>query len=88
MAQRVTCIEKRGDQYDPYERIAAIGGAGWSAEEDEAIATVKRDLNAYYVETAAGTVYLVVRIHLCREYLTTEANGVVPDELLALPECR
>jgi hypothetical protein len=44
-------------------------------------------MNAFYLETEEGTTFLVVRIHEGREYLTTEADGIVPASLLALPEC-
>lgn len=87
MPQRVTCIGKRGDHLDPHQRISQIGGDGWTVSEQEAIAALKADLNAYYLETAQGTAYFVVRIHEGREYLTTEADGIVPASLLALPEC-
>lgn len=42
MAQlQVTCITKRGNHYDPHERIARIGGADWSKSEDEAIRDIE-----------------------------------------------
>jgi hypothetical protein len=87
MARRVTCITKRGKHYEPHERISEIGGIGWRVSEAEAIANVKADLNAYYVEALDGTAYLVVRQHAGREYLTTELCGVVPNDLLTLAEC-
>jgi hypothetical protein len=87
MPQRVTCIGKRGECLDPHRRISQIGGVGWSISERGAIAILKRDLNAFYLETLEGTVFLVVRIDDGREYLTTEADGIVPASLLALPEC-
>jgi hypothetical protein len=87
MAQQVTCINKRGDHYDPHERIRRIGGSDWRLDEAAAIDRVKGDFNAYYVETPEGTAYLIVRQHQGREYLTTEADGIVPNNLLALPEC-
>lgn len=41
MAQQVTCIRKRGNHFNPHERIEGIGGgtllAGWYVPEDEAI---------------------------------------------------
>jgi Protein of unknown function (DUF3892) len=87
MAQQVTCITKRGDHHDPHQRISHIGGDGWRVPETAAIAMVKADLNAFYVETPEGTAFLVLRQHDGREYLTTEADGIVPDNLLTLPEC-
>jgi hypothetical protein len=77
MAQRVTCISKRGNHYDPHERIARIGGSGWKLDEPAAIDRVKADLNAYSVETPEGTVFLIVRRHNGRNYLTTFADGTL-----------
>jgi hypothetical protein len=88
MAQQVTCTNKRGDHFDPHERISHIGGSDWKLDEAAAIDRVKVDLNAYYVETSEGTAYLIVRRHDGRDYLTTEPDGLIPDNLLALPECR
>lgn len=87
MARQVTCARKLDPRLGPQERISQIGGVGWSLPVAEAIAILNRDLNAFYLETEAGTEYLVVRLHSGREYLTTEADGIVPDSLLALPEC-
>jgi hypothetical protein len=42
----------------------------------------------YSLSRGGRTVLLVVAIHLGRKYLKTEADGVTPDNLLALPECR
>jgi hypothetical protein len=77
MAQQVTCISKRGNHYDPHERIARIGGSGWKLDGAAAIDRVKADLNAYSVETPEGTVFLIVRQDDGRGYLTTESDGTL-----------
>lgn len=86
MPRRVTFTVKRGRDLDPHERVSGIGGDGWQASEEEAIATLKADLNAYYLETLDGTAYLIVGLHRGREYLTIEADGIVPRGLLELPD--
>jgi hypothetical protein len=45
------------------------------------------DPTAYYVSSAAGSVYLIVRQHNGNDYLTTEADGSAQNNLLSLPEC-
>jgi Protein of unknown function (DUF3892) len=71
----------------PHERISHIGGSGWKVTQAEGIANVKADPTAYYVTSAAGSVYLIVRQHNGNDYLTTEADGSTQNNLLSLPEC-
>jgi hypothetical protein len=87
VSQQVTCINKSGNHYDPHERISHIGGSGWKVTQAEGIANVKADPTAYYVSSAAGSVYLIVRQHNGNDYLTTEADGSTQNNLLSLPEC-
>ncbi len=91
MSKQVSCINKRGNHYDPHERIQAIGGVTglyrWKDSEDVAIANVKRDATSYYVSVGGRTVWVIVATHNGREYLKTQADGYSPDNLLALPEC-
>ena len=84
----VTCINKRGDHYNPHERIQAIGGAGWKHTEEDAIRRIDNRSDDYSVSRVGRTVRVVTAVHLGRRYLKTEADGVSPDNLLALPECR
>ena len=89
MAQlQVTCIRKRGDHYDPHERIEGIGGSGWYKSESEAIGDIENGRNSFYVSVGGRTVRVIVATHNGRKYLKTEADGYRPDNLLALPECR
>lgn len=91
MSKQVMCINKRGDHYNPHERIQAIGGivsgARWKDSEDTAIANVKRDPSSYYVSVGSRSVWVIVAKHNGREYLKTQSDGYSPDNLLALPEC-
>jgi hypothetical protein len=43
MPQQVTCINKRGDHYDPHERINHIGGEGWRVSQEEGVKAVEAD---------------------------------------------
>lgn len=83
----VTCINKRPAHYDPHTRIQAIGGSGWKQLEDDAIGRIEGGNDTYSVTRGGLTVRVVVANHQGRKYLKTEADGVSPDNLLALPEC-
>lgn len=84
---QVTCITKRGNHYDPHERIQAIGGSGWKKSEDEAIRDIENGSNSFYVSVNGRSVPVVVASHNGRKYLKTQPDGYSPDNLLALPEC-
>ena len=89
---QVTCINKRGDHYNPHERIQAIGGVDptigrWKHLEDDAIRNIENRTHSYFVSVGGRTVNVVVATHNGRKYLKTEADGYSPDNLLALPEC-
>ena len=93
---RVSCINK-SDRQNPHERITHIGGVNadgtrWKMTEDAAIAAIKAGKFTFYVTYRdrlgnEHTVNVVIATHLGREYLKTEADGLKPDNLLALPEC-
>jgi len=85
---QVICIRKRGDHYNPHERIQGIGGSGWYHTEDQAIANIEKGTHTYYVSVAGRSVRVVVAVHNGRKYLKTEADDYSPNNLLALPECR
>jgi hypothetical protein len=88
---QVGCINKT-HRPEPHERIRAIGGlaggARWKLREEEAIQEIRRERYTFYVERPPGVrVNVIIASHLGRDYLTTEADGLQPDNLLALPEC-
>ena len=91
MSKQVMCITKRGDHYDPHERIQGIGGnqAGvqWWRDEDSAINDVIKDPSSYYVNVNNQKVLVVVASHNGRKYLKTERDGYAPNNLLNLSEC-
>lgn len=87
MTRRITCITKLPNHADRHRRIQAVGGAGWNDSEDTAIANVKRDRSAYEVSEQGRTVRVIVKQHDGRDYLKTENDRFLPDNLLSLPEC-
>lgn len=88
MARQITCITKHPTHEDRHRRIQAVGGSGFYDSEDTAIANVKRDSQYYYVSEAGKSVWVIVRRHDGRDYLKTQNDRFLPDNLLALPECR
>ena len=93
---RVTCTKKDGADAD--RRIDGIGGATgavntngpWYLPIDKAIASIKKGEFEFYVLVDNRQVNVVVRSHPTtgREYLTTEADGFPPNNLLKLPDCK
>jgi hypothetical protein len=91
MTRRIQCINKLPNHQDRHRRIQAVGGVEngsmWKDAEDMAIANVKRNPRAYYVTEQGKSVWVVVRQHDERDYLKTETDRFLPDNLLSLPEC-
>jgi hypothetical protein len=86
-ARQIKCIIKLPNHQDRHRRIQAVGGTGWKDSEETAIANVKRDANAYTVTEQGKTVKVLVKKHDDRDYLKTENDHFLPDNLLSLPEC-
>lgn len=85
--RQIKCITKLPNHEDRHRRIQAVGGAGWKDSEETAITNVKRDPDAYNVTEQGKTVKVIVRQHDYRDYLKTETDHFLPDNLLSLPEC-
>jgi hypothetical protein len=88
--RRIQCITKLPSHQDRHRRIQAVGGVDgtrWKDSEEVAIANVKRDPKSYYVSEQGKSVWVVVRTHDHRDYLKTETDYFLPDNLLSLPEC-
>ena len=88
MARQITCITKYPDHSDRHRRIQAVGGVGFYDSEESAIAKVKRDPESYYTLEQGKSVWVIVRNHDGRDYLKTQNDHFLPDNLLSLPECR
>ena len=85
----VTCINKRGDHYDPHERISHIGQQGnWRIREDSAIRRIESGSDSFYVSVGGKTVEVIVASHNGRKYLKTQSDGYSPNNLLNLKECQ
>jgi hypothetical protein len=92
-SHQVTCITPDGS--DPDQRIDAIGGSTgaqnggpWKLPIDEAIARIE-DGTYHFWTYASGrrADVIVARRPSGRKYLKTTADGVEPNNLLALPRC-
>jgi hypothetical protein len=87
-ARQIKCITKLPNHEDRHRRIQAVGGDGFKDSEETAIANVKRDPHSYYVSEQGKSVWVKVSRHDGRDYLKTENDRFLPDNLLSLPECR
>lgn len=87
---QVTC--HKPDDSDPDRRLEGLGGpggGGWYRDIDFLIEGLES--GAYDLWTVAPTgesVWVEVAVRRRRKYLKTEADGVEPNNLLALPHCR
>ena len=88
VGDRITCVRTSGES-----RISAVGGvrddgAGWQLPLDAAIAAAEVG-HEFYVERPAGdrVDVEVATGRSGRQYLKTQADGDVPNNLLALPRC-
>jgi N-methylhydantoinase B/oxoprolinase/acetone carboxylase alpha subunit len=86
-ARQIMCITKLPNHQDRHRRIQAVGGAGFKDPEETAIANVKRDPQYYYVSEQGKSVWVIVRQHEGRDYLKTQNDHFLPDNLLSLPDC-
>jgi Protein of unknown function (DUF3892) len=86
----IRCINK-ADRYNPHERIQNVGGVRASGTtfkitQPAAISEIERG-EQFFVNRGGRTANVVIATHNGNKYLKTEADGVQPDNLLALPEC-
>lgn len=95
MASRhqVLCVNK-SDRYNPHERITHIGGknadgTAWKLTQQEAINGIEGGKWQFYVKTGWHTVDVIVATsRFGHKYLKTTSDGVEPNNLLNLAECR
>ena len=90
----VTCIVPDGTDSD--QRIdkiggnsgAAIGNGAWSLLIDDAIAGIESGKWSFWTQGGGRVAKVVVAQRPNRrKYLKTDADGVEPNNLLALPRC-
>jgi Protein of unknown function (DUF3892) len=87
----IKCINKT-DRSNPHERIQNVGGvrasgAAFKISQPNAISEIERG-EQFFVSRGGHTVDVIVSVHNGNKYIKTKADGVQPDNLLALPECR
>lgn len=86
---QVTC--HKPDNSDPDRRLQGLGGpdgGGWYRDIDTLIYGI--EIGTFRLWTVAPngqSVWVVVAERNRRKYLKTEADGVEPNNLLALPHC-
>ena len=91
-SRQVKCINKT-DRTSRHERISHIGGdwgyngARIRITEAQAIADIKARTYDYHVRVGNYDVKVIIDTHLGREYLKTESDSTIIDNLLSLPEC-
>jgi hypothetical protein len=88
--RQIQCIN-RTTRTDPHERISHVGGVenskAWKMTLDQAIAAKEAGTYNFYTSVGGKSVWVIIALHLGRKYLKTEADGVHPDNLLALANC-
>jgi hypothetical protein len=92
---QVSCIRKRGDHFNPHERIEGLGGVHgskrWYMSENDIIAELEKpDATRrwnFYTSVNGKSAWVVVAVHERRKYLKTESDGYAPNNLLSLQEC-
>ena len=67
--------------------ITSLCGTGWSVTKSQAVREINTGTNRYYVAEATPSVWVQVRTRGQVQYLTTEADGISPNNLGRLPNC-
>jgi hypothetical protein len=93
MAQSVeiSCVNKQPRQ-NPHERISHVGGLNpdgtrWKMTLDRAIQGIESGKWTFWTTGGGRRANVITSFHNGHIYLKTQADGVQPDNLLALPEC-
>ena len=87
----ISCINKT-DHQSPHERIRKVGGVNadgtrWGLPLNDAIAGVEGYKWAFWTKGGGAVVDVIVATHNGHKYLKTTADGIYPNNLLALQEC-
>ena len=91
--QQITCINK-SERLNPHERILSIGGFNadgkrWRISQEEAVSGIRDGSWAFFVDVNGKSVDVVVATSANNNfYIKTQADGVHPNNLLALTECK
>ena len=87
----IKCIKKT-IRIDSHERIHGVGGVNpngtnWYLPLDNAIAGIESGKWKFFTSVAGRSVWVVIAVHNGHKYLKTEADGIHPNNLLALRNC-
>jgi Protein of unknown function (DUF3892) len=88
----IKCINK-SDRQNPHERILHVGGVNgdatrWKLSQQDAVQHIKQGKYAFFVRKNGQEVNVIVATsRFGNEYIKTEADGDMPNNLLSLPEC-
>lgn len=75
------------DNYDADRRIQGLGGTGWWDNIDNIIRTIDNG-HIFYTDPPSGNRQkIITAVRNGKRYLKTEADGVEPNNILALPRC-
>ena len=88
---QIQCIN-RTDRTDPHERISHVGGVNedgsrWKLTLDEAILGIENGKWTFWTMGGGRRADVIMATHNGHKYLKTVADGVHPNNLLALPDC-
>lgn len=87
---RIRCVNET-ERLNPDERIRDVGGVNadgtrWRRTQQKTIEEIESGEWEFCAHESGKTVNVIVT-HNGNKYIKTEADGIHPDNLLALPEC-
>jgi Protein of unknown function (DUF3892) len=92
MSKEITCVNRR-DRPNVHEHILAVGGVHlgvkWRKTQLEVITDIENNWESYYVTRNQGAEQVIVAVSAYgHKYIKTASDGVRPEKLLSLEECR
>lgn len=86
MDYQVTCHKPDGADAD--RRIDRLGGPGWNGTIDEVLASMDAG-HTFWTYVGGYRANVIPKVHptTFRRYVTTEADGFPPNNLLSLQRC-
>jgi len=85
---QITCIDKDPRQ-DRYHAIRSVGGYGFRFTQQQAVQMIDGRTASFFVQSGLLRANVITALspygHL---YLKTDADGLLADNLLSLPQCQ